>query len=57
MLGLSGLLVLSHLELLVGLALGVRAVGVAPLGKVHHPGEIMGDLNEERIINFSENIS
>ena len=36
LLGLSRLFVLGHLELLVGLALGVRAVGVAPLREVHH---------------------
>ena len=36
LLGLSRLLVLGHLELLVGLALGVRAVGVPPLGQVDH---------------------
>ena len=37
LLGLSRLFVLGHLELLVGLALGVGTVGVAPLGEVHHP--------------------
>ena len=40
LLGLGWLLILGHLELLVGLALGVRAIGVAPLGEVHHPEQM-----------------
>lgn len=36
LLGLGGLLVLSHLEQLVGQALGVGAVRLAQLGNVHH---------------------
>merc|ERR1719378_549603 len=38
LLGLSGLLVLGHLEGLVGQALGVGAVRPAELGPVHHDG-------------------
>ena len=38
LLGLGGLLVLGHLEWLVGQALGVGAVRPAELGHVHHDG-------------------
>ena len=44
LLGLGWLLILGHLELLVGLALGVRAIGVAPLGEVHHPEQTLNGL-------------
>ena len=38
LLGLSGLLILSHLEQLVRQAFGVRTVGLTELGNVHHVG-------------------
>ena len=41
LLGLRGLLILSHLEELVRQALGVGTVGLAELGNVHHAGRVV----------------
>ena len=40
LLGLSGLLILGHLEELVRQAFGVRTVGLTELGNVHHIGRL-----------------